>query len=141
MRLLGLDIGEKRVGLAVSDPTGTVATPLKVLDADALKAGAAQLKALVDEYEVAGLVVGLPLGLDGEEGPQARLVRTAGVGLSRDLDLPVEFRDERLTSVAARRSMRESGVAAREARGSVDMVAAALLLQGYLDARNDGASE
>lgn len=140
MRLLGLDIGEVRVGVAVSDPSGRVATPVQVLDARALGADPKPLRRLVDEYGVEGLVVGLPLGLSGENGPQARAVRLAAERLSSAVSLPVYFQDERLTSAQAERSMRETGATGRREKGGVDMVAATILLQAYLDAHERGES-
>jgi putative Holliday junction resolvase len=134
MRRLGLDIGEKRVGVAVSDPSGSVATPLMVLDSAGLSADPSPLRRLVEDYEACELVVGLPLTMAGEEGPQAEAVRVLGERYSAATGLPLVFWDERLSSSAARRAMGETGVRSREARGSVDMVAAALVLQAYLDA-------
>ena len=138
MRALALDIGEKRIGVAVSDPSGTVATPLVVLDSARVMGDGRELVRLVDDYEVDRVVVGLPLSLDGSEGPQAARVRLAAKRLAGFLRVPIEFADERLSSAQASRSMAESGASAREQRGRVDMVAAALFLQSYLDARHDG---
>ncbi len=135
MRLLGLDIGEKRIGVAVSDPSGRVATPVTVLDAGDLSRDVAPLRRLVDDYEAAAFVVGLPLSMDGGEGPQALVVRAAAERLSGQLGLPVTYQDERLSSAAAVRSMAEAGVRSRERRGRVDVVAATLLLQTYLDSK------
>ena len=135
MRTLGLDIGEKRVGVAVSDPSGTVATPLTVLDANGLAADITPLRRLVDDYEAAALVVGLPLTMAGEEGPQALEVRRVAEAFSGRLGIPVAYQDERLSSAAAERAMVESGADARRRRGHVDMVAATLLLQTYLDSK------
>ena len=137
MRVLALDIGERRVGVAVSDADRRVATPLKVLDG-AVLADVAPLRRLVEDYEIERLVVGLPLTMAGEEGPQALRVREAGERLGEILGLPVEYRDERLSSAEARRTMAASGTDSRAARGSVDMVAAAIVLQGWLDSRKDG---
>lgn len=141
MRALGLDIGEKRIGVAVSDPAGLVATPLKVLDARVLASDAAVLREIVEDYEVGELVVGLPVGLSGEEGRQAAVVRETAQRLAAEMGLPVSFQDERLSSAEARRSMRASGSSDREMRGSVDMVAAAILLQSHLDARRGPAHD
>lgn len=135
MRLLGLDIGEKRVGVAISDPAGRVATPLAVVDSTAAQRDGAELARIVAEYEVGLVVVGLPLTLEGEPGPQARRVRTLAQRMTRHLEVPVDFVDERLSSAEAKRRMRESGVSERAMRGSVDMVAASLLLQAYIDER------
>lgn len=133
MRTLGLDIGEKRVGVAVSDPSGTVATPLRVLDASKALSSTSELVDLVEEYDVGRVVVGLPLSLDGTEGPQAARVRGAATRLAELLAVPIDFVDERLSSVEAVRTLSSGGVSAKASRGRVDMIAASLLLQGYLD--------
>jgi putative Holliday junction resolvase len=144
MRVLALDIGERRVGVAVSDPSGSVATPVKVLDASRLGDGAV-LRRLAEDYEPELVLVGLPLSLDGTEGPQAARVRAEAARLAPHLGVPVEFADERLSSQQAARAMLEAGMSERERRGRVDAVAAALFLQAWLDARreedDDGASE
>ncbi len=141
MRVLGLDIGSVRVGVAVSDPSGRIASPLTVLDARALAGDATPLVRLAEDYESECLVVGLPLTLSGDEGPQAAEVRTAAVRLAAAAGLPVEFADERLSSEEARRMMSASGMSEKEQRGSVDKVAAAIILQGWLDARRNGTQE
>lgn len=133
MRRLGFDIGERRIGVAVSDPSGTVATPLDVLDARALARDPSPLRRLVADYEPRELVVGLPLTLAGEEGPQAQSVKVTVRRLIEPLGIPVAYHDERFTSAEAERSMAAAGADSRARRGSVDMVAAALLLQSYLD--------
>jgi putative Holliday junction resolvase len=137
VRILALDIGEKRIGVAVSDPSGKVATPLTVLDARRVLGDGHDLLRIAEEYEPELVVVGLPLSLDGTEGPQAAAVRRAAKRLAGFLLLPFEFADERLSSAQALRSMGEAGASARDARGSVDMVAAAIFLQSYLDAREN----
>ena len=138
MRVLALDIGEKRIGVAVSDPSGTVASPLVVLDATRALGDGRDLTKLAEEYEVELVVVGLPLSLEGTEGPQAERVRRAAARLAGFLRVPVEFADERLSSVQASRAMSDVGATQRKQRGSVDMVAAAVFLQSYLDARRSG---
>ena len=138
MRVLALDIGERRIGVAVSDPSGTVASPLMVLDAAKVLGNGRDLTQLADEYEAELVVVGLPLSLDGTEGPQAQAVRRAAARLAGFLRVPVEFVDERLSSAQASRAMGDVGASQRQQRGSVDMVAAAIFLQSYLDARRDG---
>jgi putative holliday junction resolvase len=137
MRLLALDIGEKRIGVAVSDPSGTVATPLTVLDAARTLATGADLVRLVEEYDVGTVVVGLPLSMDGGEGPQAQRVRRAASRLAGFLRVPLEFADERLSSVQASKALGAGGVTSKQARGSVDKIAASIFLQSYLDARRD----
>ena len=134
MRVVALDIGEKRIGVAVSDASGTIASPLKVLDAAAVMADGRDLKRIVEDFEAELIVIGLPRSLDGTEGPQADRVRRAGERLARLVSVPVTYVDERLSSIEARRSMTEAGTSDRDKRGSIDMVAAALFLQTYLDA-------
>jgi putative Holliday junction resolvase len=134
VRVLGLDIGIARVGVAVSDPDRTLASPVAVLDGRALVRDIRPLARIVDDYEVAHLVVGLPLTLGGEEGPQAAEVRVVAERLATELGLPVEYHDERLSSAEAKRTMREAGLSERKQRGALDKVAAAIVLQGWLDA-------
>lgn len=141
MRALGLDIGSVRIGVAVSDPSGRIASPLAVLDARALASDATPLVELVEDYEAEVLVVGMPLTLGGEEGPQAREVRAAAEHLSEAAGLPVAFVDERLSSEEARRSMAASGLSEKEQRGNLDKVAAAIILQGWLDERRGSGHE
>lgn len=136
MRRLGLDIGERRIGVAVSDPSGRVATPLKVLDAGRLARDPRPLLLLIRDYEAEEIVVGLPLTLAGTEGPQAASVKATVRRLLASFDGPVVYHDERLSSAQAERAMAETGASERTRRGSVDMVAAAVLLQSYLDANH-----
>jgi putative Holliday junction resolvase len=135
VRALGLDIGAARVGVAVSDRDGTVASPVAVLDARALARDARALVRIAEDYEAECLVVGMPLTMAGEEGPQAAIVRAEAERLAAALGLPVEYHDERLSSAEARRVMRESGKSEKAQRGALDKVAAAIVLQGWLDAR------
>jgi putative holliday junction resolvase len=135
MRKLGLDIGERRVGVAVSDPSARVATPVAVLDARKLAADITPLARLIEDYEADEIVVGLPLSMNGTECAHAKTVRRVAEELSARLGIPVAYQDERLSSTAAERAMAEAGADSRKRRGSVDMVAAALLLQTYLDAK------
>jgi len=136
MRVLALDIGEKRIGVAVSDPSGKVATPVTVLDATTALREGRDLSRLLEDYDDVGeIVIGLPRSLDGTEGPQAARTRIAGDFVARTSGLPVVYVDERLTSREAERRMAETGADAKRRRGSVDMVAASILLQSYLDSR------
>jgi putative Holliday junction resolvase len=137
VRILALDIGEKRIGVAVSDPTATVATPVTVLDAPKALGDGRELVRLVEDYEAELIVVGMPLSMDGSEGPQAKRVRHAAARLAGFLRIPVEFADERLSSAQASKAMQATGASTRDQRGRVDMVAASLFLQSYLDARRD----
>jgi len=134
-------MGEKRIGVAVSDPSGAVATPVCVLDAVPVLRDGRDLLGLVEDYEAELVVIGLPRSMDGTEGPQAARVRAAGERLARFLPVPITYVDERLSSAQARRSLTEAGVSDRGKRGSVDMIAASLFLQTYLDAaRSNGAA-
>ena len=135
MRVLALDIGEVRVGVAVSDPAGRVASPVCVLPAAEVLAGARSFRRVLEDWEPELLLCGRPLTLAGEEGPQAaRIERQAGQ-IARTCGLPLEFADERLSSQEAKRILREQGLSERAMRGKVDMVAASLFLQSWLDAR------
>lgn len=135
MRIIGLDIGEKRIGVAVSDPSGVVATPLAVLDAARTLGDGRELQRLVDDYEAEELLVGLPLTMEGAEGPQAARIRIVAQRLGELVGLPVVYLDERLSSKEASRRMRETGASEKAQRGSKDMIAASIVLQAYLDSR------
>ncbi len=138
MVALALDIGDARIGVAVSDRTGTVASPVKVLPAAEVLGLSRSFRAIVADHEPDVLVVGRPRTLAGEDGPQAERVMEAGRDLARALGLPVEFADERLSSAEAKRILREQGLTERKMRGKVDMLAASLFLQAWLDSRNGG---
>lgn len=134
-RIMALDYGERRIGVAVSDPTRTIASPLATLTRRAGKRPPwAEIARLVEEKEVAELVVGLPLDLSGEEGEWAAEVRVFGDQLARRTGLPVHWVDERLTSVQAERAVRGMGLkrSQREEKERVDAAAAALILEAYL---------
>jgi putative holliday junction resolvase len=138
-RRLGVDVGSVRVGVALSDPGGVLATPLVTLDHDA---GAGtdldRLVALVDEHEVVEVVVGLPRTLAGRDGPAAQTARDYAAALTQRLGgraVPVVLSDERLTTVAATRTLSDRGVKGRKQRRVIDQAAAVGILQGYLDAR------
>lgn len=132
---MALDIGEKRVGVAISDPERAVATPLAVLDARRLLGDGAELARLLRDYDDVELVViGIPLTMSGETGPQAARVQAQGALIAERVGLPVRYVDERLSSTEAHRRMAEAGADSRARRGSVDKVAAAVFLQSFLDA-------
>jgi putative Holliday junction resolvase len=136
LRALGVDFGLKRIGLAVSDPTGTVATPLETLQRRAGKRPPlARMERLGRELEVEHVVVGLPLDLNGEENEWCAEVRQVGERLGGRLGVPVSFVDERLTSVRAERAVRSVGLPRkeRERKERVDAAAAQLILQAWLD--------
>lgn len=129
-RFLGVDYGSKRVGLAISDGLGLTARPLEVVPRkDIIE----RVRDIVAEYHVEGLVVGLPTALAGGEGASAAEARALGSELEKSLDLPVVFVDERFTSKLAESALLESGMKRRDRRERVDKVAAAIILQSYLD--------
>lgn len=129
-RYLGIDCGSKRVGLAISDAAGILASPLEVV---ARAEAATRVATLVEELGIGGLVVGLPTGLIGGEGRSAEDARALGAELAAATGLPVQFVDERFTSRLAEGALIEAGVRRRRRRDTVDKAAAAILLQGYLD--------
>jgi putative Holliday junction resolvase len=136
-RLLGIDYGERRIGLAVSDPTGTIAQPLPpLLRRRGKRPPLARLVTLAREHDVAAFVVGWPLDLEGEEGPRAAEVRRFAERLGARAGLPVHLWDERLSTARAERFLREMGIHSTESRakGRADTLAALLILQAYLDA-------
>lgn len=137
--LLGVDVGEARVGLAASDPVGLLAHPVATLARD--HDHGSDLDAIGDEVRsrtAVGVVVGLPRSLSGEEGLAARRARDYAESLQRRLEVPVRLWDERLTTVDAHRNLHRSGVRGRDQRGVVDQAAAVLILQAALDARRAG---
>ncbi len=133
-RALGLDLGSRRIGVAVSDAAGAVATPYEVVErvGDRTREHA-RLLALAEETGAVVIVVGLPLSLDGSLGPAARGVLEEVDELAARTPLPVRTYDERLTTVSAERALRAGGVKGRDRRKVVDQVAAAVLLQAWLD--------
>lgn len=135
MRTLGLDYGERRVGVAVSDPTGRIATPLETVDRRARGGVLLRIAAIVDEYEIGQIVVGLPLQMDGSVGEQAERARAFGSQVGERTGIPVAFIDERLTSVEATRVLAVAGAKPGRNRDRVDRVAASLLLSAFLDRR------
>jgi putative Holliday junction resolvase len=135
-RWLGVDVGAVRVGVAICDPDGVLATPLATVRRDA--DGGSDLRAiagLVAEHDAVGVIVGLPRTLAGREGPAAEAARAFADALAGVLDVPVELSDERLTTVLATQQLRERGVKGRKQRAVVDQAAAVAILQGWLDAR------
>lgn len=140
MRALGIDLGTKRIGVAVSDSGGTLASPLVVVTRGRnRRLDHEEIARLVREEEAEVVVVGLPLSLSGEIGPAARAAIAEAEELAGVVGVPVETFDERLTTVSAERSMREMSMRAEARRRLVDKVAAAVMLQGWLDARREAA--
>lgn len=137
MRAIALDIGEVRIGIAASDMSGTVASPVCVLPAVEVLTGSRTWRRVLEDYEPEVLVCGLPMTMAGEEGPQALRVRDLGRQIAEGCGVPLEFTDERLSSVEAKRILRRQGLNERRMRGKVDMVAASLFLQTWLDAQRN----
>ena len=139
MVALGLDIGETRIGIAVSDSSGRIASPVKVLPAAEVTGLAKTFRYVLEDYEPDVLVSGRPMTMAGERGPQAERVEAVARELADKLGLPLYFEDERLTSAEAKRILREQGLNEKQMRGKVDMIAASLFLQSWLDRRNGDA--
>jgi putative Holliday junction resolvase len=137
---MALDVGGRRVGVALSDSTRVLASPLTTLRAQPRERALAEIAALVRSYEVAAVVVGLPLTLSGEIGPQARLVQEFAEALQQALSVPVHQFDERLTTVAAERMMLDLGMKPEQRKARIDEVAASIILQDFLDANRDRGS-
>jgi putative Holliday junction resolvase len=132
-RLLGLDVGSKTIGLALSDVSRTIATPLDTLKRKKFGEDAQRLLALVAEHDVGALVIGLPINMDGSEGPRCQSVRQFAANLLKLSDLPICFWDERLSTVVAERALIEADMSRRKRADTVDKIAAAYILQGLMD--------
>lgn len=134
MRILAIDYGSQRIGLALSDPTGTLAKPLPFLPAKADAKLAREIAALAVKEKVELVLLGLPRNMDGTHGEAAALVKAFAQILEKALaPVPLKFVDERLSTVQASRQLHEAGRDTRQQRGKIDSAAAAVLLQGYLD--------
>ncbi len=133
-RLMGLDVGRKTIGLALSDVRWRIASPLETVRRTRFKDDAARLFALLDEHGVGGLVLGLPINMDGTEGPRCQSLRQFASNLLALRDLPIAFWDERLSTQAVERMLVQEVDASRKRRAElVDKLAAAYILQGALD--------
>ena len=132
-RLMGLDLGSKTIGIALSDPGLTIASPKLTLRRTKFKADAQELHGLIEADCVGGLVIGLPLNMDGSEGPRCQSVRQFATNLLGEFEIAIAFWDERLSTVSAERTLLEADMS-RKRRGEViDKMAAAIILQGALD--------
>jgi len=132
-RLLGLDLGEKTIGLALSDTLLTVATPMQTLKRAKFGADAARLDTIISEQGVGALVVGLPLNMDGSDGPSAQSARAFARNWAGSRDVPVILQDERLSTSAVTRTLLEADASRARRADVVDKMAAAYILQGALD--------
>lgn len=133
MRYLGVDLGRARIGLALADDVLRQARPFRVVQRRDESKDLAAIAEAAREYEVGRAVVGLPLNMDGSEGPAARLSRQFAPKLAAALGVPVELFDERLSTFEAETRLRDRGISAKDARARVDAEAAAVILQGWLD--------
>lgn len=132
---MALDLGEKRIGIALSDPTRTIAAPYAVIGRKSRAEDVARYAQLIAERKVTLLVIGLPITLAGEEGQRAAWVRNYAATLAEQLPVPILFHDESLTTIEAETSLRAQGKRGRKVKEQVDAVAAAIILQSWLDAQ------
>lgn len=135
-RLMGLDFGTRRLGIAVSTPEQTMASPLENYDRKNPKLDAKHLRELVEEYRIKGLVVGLPVHMSGDEGGLARSAREFGQWIAEETGLPLRFWDERFTSALAEEILQAASLTKKQRKARKDKLAAHLLLQSFLDAKD-----
>ena len=131
--ICGLDLGEKTIGVAVSDLRKSVATPIEVIRRTKFTEDAAKLLTILAERNIAAIILGLPLNMDGSEGPRVQSTRAFARNLMRLSDLPIGFWDERLSTVAAERALLEADTSRKRRKEVIDQVAAGFILQGVLD--------
>lgn len=135
MRIMGLDYGERRIGVSMSDLFGWTAQGIEVIDQKLVKDAMGRIAQLVKEYEVESIVVGLPKNMNGTVGPSGEYCIAFAEQVRQIINLPVQLWDERLTTVAAERALLEADVSRRKRKQVIDKMAAAILLQNYLDSR------
>jgi len=135
-RILGIDFGTVRIGLALSDPTGTLASPLPHLEKKTISQINAALTELVETHEISRVVVGLPRNMDGSYGPAAEKVRDFISKIQGSIGIPIETQDERLTTVQASKQLSQIGLNQKELRKKIDSSSASLILQQYLDRKS-----
>ena len=134
-RILGIDYGIRRIGLALSDPLNIIARPLSFLDRKEVTDIYSSLKAIIEKNNVSQLVIGLPLNMKGGDSAQTKLTREFAAQLKQNVDIPVMFQDERLSSVTAEKSLIQQERSPSKNKGMVDQTAAAVFLQEYLDSK------
>jgi len=132
-RLLGIDYGTVRIGLALSDPTGILATPLPFLDNNSPSQVISAMTALIETHQITGLVIGMPRNMDGTYGPSAQKVRDFIAQIQQSISLPITPIDERLTTAQASKQLSSIGLNQKQLRKKVDSSSASLILQQYLD--------
>ena len=133
-RLLGMDPGTKTIGLAISDPALKIGTPLMTIKRTKFKVDAEEIRKIIEKWSIGGFVIGLPVNMDGSEGPRCQSIRQFQKNLEEYFDLPMCFWDERLSTVAVTRSMIDADASRQKRAKAVDKMAAAYILQGALDA-------
>ena len=132
-RLLGLDLGTKTIGLALSDVSRTVATPLETIRRKKFTNDVKKILDIIDKFDISAIVIGLPLNLNGSEGPRAQATRSFAMNLTKHTNLPLVLWDERLSTVAAERTLLEADASRKRRAEVIDKMAAAFILQGALD--------
>ena len=138
---LGLDVGRKRMGVAGCDGTGLIATGITTIKRTSFQQDIAQLQTIVEDRQVQVLVVGLPYSMNGSIGSQAKKVQKYAQRLSQALELPIEYVDERLTSIQAEEMLKAANISPSQNKGLIDRKAAALILQQWLDERRENNTE
>ena len=137
MRVLGLDYGTVRVGVALSDPMGIIAQPKGFLKAESRKNCIAEIEKLCLEFSIEKIVIGLPLHMNGDEGESAIAARALGAAIQQKVEITVCFIDERLSTMSANKALTEGNVKGKKKKDKVDSVAAAIILQTYLDRESE----
>jgi putative Holliday junction resolvase len=132
-RIMGIDLGDKTIGLCLSDLTWSIATPMETLKRTNLDKDLLQLATYIQQYHVIGLVIGLPINMNGTEGPQAQKVRQFASKLLENIEIPIILWDERLSTTAVTRTLLEADISRRRRSQVVDKMAASFILQGALD--------
>lgn len=135
-RFLGLDYGSRRVGVAISDPQGLIARPLDTLIVSSMKETVDQVKTIIAENEIDGVVIGLPLNLSGQPSELSREAELFGSNLEKEIKQPIYFEDERLSSKQAEQVLHSHGKKIKGNKGIIDRISAAIILQSFLDRRN-----
>jgi putative Holliday junction resolvase len=133
MRLLGIDYGDARIGLSVSDGLGLIAVPMKTYNSVSMRKDADYILSVIKEKGITAVVLGLPVNMDGTIGARAQKTEAFGRVIEKISGVPVVYKDERLTTVYAERSLKESGASLKKMKEAVDSVSAQVILQSYLD--------
>ncbi len=133
MRILGIDPGEKRMGVAISDPLGITAQGLETIQRISKEEDIKKITELIERYKVEKIIMGLPIHMDGTQGKQAKQAKKFANLIKKQVQIPIEFWDERLSTVQAQKSFLQANVHWKKAKHSVDRISAQIILQGYLD--------